>query len=305
MNWRHRCYGFDVFEIIFIEELDKLQRNHLFLNDFLSNITMMVWQLLYVQSRRKGIPFKVYCQQSPLSAVVCRLFQFLKLNITDLLQIDQEIENLTNLFLDEVPHSISPPVNRTIVAINKDSDCYYLTRFNKQQLQLLFIHLRIPPRFTVHKTHHFDGEFILLLSLTYLASAENMKSLAYKFGGNHDFWGGAFKEFIDHIYYTFYHKISGDSLRIYSKKKYQEFAGLVYDQVVISSKEQFEYDNNDRKELVELNIKKNEFRIPAFIDDTNVRACRVGSGAINGGGKYADRRDRSEQGNDLQKSFYR
>jgi hypothetical protein len=52
-------------------------------------------------------------------------------------------------------------------------------------------------------------------------------------------------------------------------------------------------------------MKKEEFCVPAFIDNTNVRACRVDSGAINGGGKYADRRDRSEQGNDLQKSFYR
>ena len=132
-----------------------------------------------------------------------------------------------------------------------------------------------------------------------------MKSLVYKFGGNHDFWGGAFKEFIDHIYYTFYHKISGDSMRNYTKKKYQEFAGLIFNKVTIASKDLFEYENNEREELVELNIKRNEFRVPAFIDDTNIRACRVGSGPINGGGKFADRRDRTEEGNDLQKAFYR
>ena len=218
MNWRNRCYGFDVFELLYLEELDKLQNNELILNDFLINIIMMIYQMLHYQSKLKNIPFDIYRKQSPLAAVACKLFQFLKLNITDLHQIDQEIDNLTHLFLDELPRSIIPPSNRTIEAINKDVDCYYLTRFNKEQLKLLFVHLRIPPRFTVHKTHHFKGEFILLLSLTYLASAEDMKSLVYKFGGNHDFWGGAFKEFIDHIYYTFYHKISGDSMRNYTKK---------------------------------------------------------------------------------------
>ena len=93
MSWRHHCYGFDVFEIttIYIEELDKLQWNELILNDFLINIIMMIYQMLYRQLQRKGIPFMTYQTQSPLAAV-----------ITDLHQIDQEIDNLTNLFLKEV-----------------------------------------------------------------------------------------------------------------------------------------------------------------------------------------------------------
>ena len=141
---------------------------------------------------------------------------------------------------------ILPPVNRTIEAINRDVDCYYLTRFNKQQLELLFIHLCLPTRFTVHKSHYFDSQFILLLSLTYHAFAGNMKSLAYKFSGNHNFWGLAFKEFIQHIYLTFYHKISSDSMRMHSKN--QEFAGLIFDQAAISSKGQYEYHNHEREE---------------------------------------------------------
>ena len=47
-------------------------------------------------------------------------------------------------------------------------------------------------------------------------------------------------------------------------KKIQEFAGLIFDQVEISGKEQFEYDNHEREELVELklvelNMKKKNF----------------------------------------------
>ena len=219
MNWRHRCYGFNVFELLYMQQLDKLQKNHLFLNNFLTNIITMLYQLMYSQAKKKHIPFKIYCRRSHLTVIARRLFQFLKLNITDLQQLDQELEEITNLVLNEVPHSFLPKMNRTIDSINKDVDCYCLTRFTKKQLQLLHRHLRIPNKFTVYNTHHFEGEFVLILSLTYLASAENMKTLTYKFGGNHDFWGMVFKEFVDHLYYTFYHKISGDSMRAITKKK--------------------------------------------------------------------------------------
>ena len=80
---------------------------------------------------------------------------------------------------------------------------------------------------------------------------------------------------------------------------------MIYNRVAFSSKEINEYDNKERDELVELRIKKEEFRIVAFIDDSNVRACRTGSGPINGGGKFAERRDQSVDGNNLQKAFYR
>ena len=104
---------------------------------------------------------------------------------------------------------------------------------------------------------------------------------------------------------SYHNKVSTYIFAGYTKKKYQEFAGLIFNKVTIASKDLFEYENNEREELVELNIKRNEFRVPAFIDDTNIRACHVGSGPINGGGKFADRRDRTEEGNDLQKAFYR
>ena len=75
--------------------------------------------------------------------------------------------------------------------------------------------------------------------------------------------------------------------------------------MTIPSKEQYEYENDERDELIEINMNQNEFRIVGFLDDTNIRACRTGSGPINGGGKFSDRRDRTEEGNDLQRSFYR
>ena len=67
----------------------------------------------------------------------------------------------------------------------------------------------------------------------------------------------------------------------------------------------FEYDNDMRDKVTEIKIKKEKFRICRFIDDSNVQACRKGSGPINGGGKFSERRDRTDEGNDLQKAFYR
>ena len=67
----------------------------------------------------------------------------------------------------------------------------------------------------------------------------------------------------------------------------------------------FQYDNEIRDDVTQINIKKEQFRICGFIDDSNVQACRTGSGPINGGGKFSERMDRTEKGNDLQKAFYR
>ena len=103
MSWRHRCYGFNVLGIIYLEQLDKLKRNQLILNDFLTNIITMTYQVMFIQSKQKRIPFKIYRKKSRLSAIARRLFQFLKLNITDLQQIHQEVDKLTHLFLHEVP----------------------------------------------------------------------------------------------------------------------------------------------------------------------------------------------------------
>jgi hypothetical protein len=266
---------------------------------------MLIHRNLKMKALQKQISMKEYCKNKPIARSAHRLFCIFRSNIVDIQEIERQIFDLSNLVVDYIPHTIFEPMNRTIESLNKNVEAYHLTRFNKEQLQLLFVHLHLPSRFTVHKTHHFCSEFVLILSLTYLASAENLKSLTYKFGGNHDFWGLVFKEFIEHIYSTFYHKISGDSLRLLPKKKFEKYNSLIYDRVAFSSKEVFEYDNNMRDTTTEINIRKEQFRICGFIDDSNVRACRPGSGPINGGGKFSERRDRTEEGNDLQKAFYR
>ena len=228
MNWRHRCYSFNTAELLEFERLENLQRCNLKLNDHLLSILILIHRNLKMKAKQKQIPFKEYCEKKPLARNARRLFRIFRSNIENIQAIERQIFNLSNLVLDYVPHSMFEPMNRTIESINKDVEAYHLTRFNKEQLQLLFVHLRLPSKFTVHNTHHFSSEFVLILSLTYLASAENLKSLTYKFGGNHDFWGLVFKEFIEHLYSTFYHKISGDSLRFFPKKNFEEFSSLIY-----------------------------------------------------------------------------
>ena len=94
------------------------------------------------------------------------------------------------------------------------------------------------------------------MSLTYLASTENFKSLTYKFGGNHEFLGFVFKAFVQHMYNTFYHKISGNFQIFYSESDFRKSSELIYNRVAFSSKEINECDNKERDKLVELRIKK-------------------------------------------------
>ena len=245
MNWRHRCFGLNTFELLYKEKLDKLQQGILTLNFFLIDVTTLLYHQIYFESKLKGISFDDYRKESPLTPIACNFFELLKNNINDLEIVDEEVSKLTSLIFPYRPYSLMEKMNRTIDSLKDDTEAYYLTRFNKEQLHSLFNHFRLPSFFTVHNTHHFSGEFVLLLSLAYLSSGENLKKLSYKFGGNEL----AFKAFIEHVYSLFYHKISGDSLRFYSEKNYRDFASLIYERVVSSSKEVDEYEKGKKDSI--------------------------------------------------------
>ena len=84
MNWRNRCYGFNTFEILYLEKIEKLQSNLLTLNEFLIEILTLLIQRIKYNAQQNSIPFSAYRRKSPLSPAVCRLFLFLKWNVNDL-----------------------------------------------------------------------------------------------------------------------------------------------------------------------------------------------------------------------------
>ena len=117
-----------------------------------------------------------------------------------------------------VDHSLMepfpPPTNRRINNITNEW-ARTNTRFTKDELRQLILHLRIPLNFRLERRHILAGETVLLISLVYMAHATPFYLLDIKIGGNPREFGNFFKLFCDHLYTTFYHRISGDSLRSY------------------------------------------------------------------------------------------
>lgn len=108
------------------------------------------------------------------------------------------------------------PINRTIDALGQKARLY--TRFTADQLRQLMSHLRIPAEFYLDDRRQcFTGEETLIMTLTFIATGEAMyRMLPSKFGMyNPREFGGAMKMLIRHLHDNFYHKITGDSLRMY------------------------------------------------------------------------------------------
>ena len=129
-------------------------------------------------------------------------------------QVENDINSIIILHRTTNTYILSPHQKRTIDSLT-DSEAYEWTRFTKPQLHTLLCLFKLPDRFVVHKTHYFDSEFVLILSLTYFSLAENFNTMKYKFGGNPDFWSCVVKELVQHLFEMFYHRISGDSFSFY------------------------------------------------------------------------------------------
>jgi hypothetical protein len=105
------------------------------------------------------------------------------------------------------------PKNRRIDELSPE-EAYRWTRFTKEQLHRLLLHLRMPERLpAVAGQYIFTGEEVLLVCLTRIATGNNFYDfIPCKFGGSAAKWSIAFKWFIDHLFLTFYHKITGNSM---------------------------------------------------------------------------------------------
>jgi hypothetical protein len=106
------------------------------------------------------------------------------------------------------------PKNRRIDDLSED-EAYRWTQFTKAQLHLLLLHLRIPEWLPEMPScrHIFTGEEVLLVALTRIATGDAFYDFVpSKFGGPAAKWSDAFKWFINQIFFTFYHKITGNSM---------------------------------------------------------------------------------------------
>ena len=243
----------------------------------------------------RGISFGTLIRSNRMIAVVLSLFATALIDSrAKLCDTQMKIDDLTLLFQsDYVIRALSPKQRRSIDDLADDTEAELFTRFRKDELHKLFDHLRFPPGNIRIAKHVFTSEEIFLFTLTWIARGETFVSMRDDFGGDSNSYGYMVGFFIEHVFETFYHKISGDSMRMW-KDDIDEFRERIWEDCC------FDRDDNgmiDHSQMV-LDIALDVWRVWSFIDCCCLKTCRPGSGPINEDG------DRREDANDMQQAFY-
>jgi hypothetical protein len=118
---------------------------------------------------------------------------------------------------ERILHAFMQRKNQSINEVS-ESNCYLWTCFTHQQLHLLLLRLQIPavvrPPVSGGR-RSFSGEEVLIILLTKISLSLNYITMESFFGGNPREYFSVFHCFINHIFCTFYNKISGSSLEMW------------------------------------------------------------------------------------------
>ena len=209
-----------------------------------------------------------------------------KLNIGKAEHLQLAVEDFARvaIFRDQRPYVIpSPPTRRTFKELT-GSELYELTRFRSvRDLEKLAEHLRLPISFRARHGHVFHIEEVVIVSLARFSTGNTMPNLVKGFfGGDVNKWYSAFRAFVDHVFLTFYHRICGRSLD-FIKPQVQSFINVIATLMAKQpTKEETAGDEdlfNSHKDFYK-HINPRLWRIWGFVDATNQKTCRPGSGPI-------------------------
>ena len=184
-----------------------------------------------------------------------------------------------------------PPIKFTTINEMSMHECREMTGFSKPQLRKLLIHLRIPQVLSYPNYYTFSGEEAFIYYMYWnRVGGTKLQMSTNKFGGDPRRFTYAIRLVTNHIYKTFYHKISGDSMRMWIPSindfKYAIWHHLKHTVTLEEDREGQRY--------VALNIPLECFRIFGFLDDTGFRTTAPGIGV------------RRQEGflDDIQRAFY-
>ena len=216
-----------------------------------------------------------------LSWLACYI-EFFRLDLEDKITYVQPLQRLP------------PPRNRTINSIRDNNESEYLFGFKKEQLQSLLIHWRIPQQFRSDSGHVFTGEEAMLVSLHYIRTATPFTRMSTNtFGGDPRKFTFYVREFVDHLYNNFYHKISGDSMRQWLPF-IRDFRAAIWNKLqdgVVNAR------RADGTEIdYEVYIPFNNFRLFGWLDDTDMITTRPRPAVVNN--------QETEELRDVQRAFY-
>lgn len=164
--------------------------------------------------------------------------------------------------------------NRCINELN-DTTAYFFTGFTVNQLHKMYLHLRIPQYFfPVNRRCRYTGEETLVTFLYWLRKGSSfieMSSLV--FGGDARDFSHMMRLIVHHLYVTFYHKISGDSLRMWTDY-IDDFRLAIYNRLTSNPRWWEMAVFPDMHAIMDLSYEC--FRIFGFLDDVEMATSRPG-----------------------------
>ena len=185
---------------------------------------------------------------------------------------------------------------RTIEDLDDDNQSNFHFGFIISQLQLLFLHWRIPQLFR-EDGRIFYGEEAFLVFLFHIRSGMNYVQMAeHVFGGDPRHFTHYVRAIQDHLYHTFYHKISGDSMRQWVPYL-NDFRLAIWDKLQDGLIHERLADGTETD--WEIWIPQDKFRIFGLLDDTDLQTNRPRPGrTIENGNEITELRD-------TQQAFYK
>ena len=203
----------------------------------------------------------------------------------------------TNIIINNRAGRRFPDLQRRNVNDLSQNEAREMTRFSLNQLHALLLHLHDHEQVCDDIFERsFIGEEALLHFLVYdrLGVTKFQLSLYYYFGGDLRRFSYSIRAIGCHFYTTFYHKISGDSLRQWMPH-IDYFRQCLWEKVTGGGtiKTSTEHGNSS-SQLITNDIPFDNFRIFGFLDDTGFRTTAPG----------IDARRRFGFIDDIQRAFY-
>ena len=292
-NWLHRHDAFSQIQSAYAHHLQDSLHLHCV---SIGNMFCLLQFLLLLRHIAYGRNLDVYNKLSIFSKMMI-MGCLARAHLFDLDRI--ELTNITTVQDGDRPVFIYEPRRHRTIDSLSESNAYNWTRFTKAQLQTLALHLRIPVRvnaIVAGGRRYFSREECLIISLSKLASGDPFIRMTSMFGGDPREYSSIFRWFITHIFTTFYHKISGRSLGMWAACV-DEFRLQICERINSPPSAQELAIEPDLQNLEAIYIAPESFHVFGFMDATDMRTTRTGSGPLPDGSRRIDAFE-------LQREFY-
>ena len=213
-NWLYRTDALRVSDLREITLAWELFSSH---TDYVLHLLMLLHALsMKIQSSVGNIELQMKKTIKWIKMVILFLWSEAYCYFLDFLQIAYyPSSNRFTSFTGNIGPRFYPISCSTIddLGINEARD---MTGFTKQQLYLLLRHLRMPTEMSYPRKYRFSGEDALLHYLYWHRNGgTKLQMSTQKFGGDPRRFTYSIRLITDHLYTNFYHKVSGDSMRMW------------------------------------------------------------------------------------------